>query len=252
LRSTPQRYPDKPPSVRTTRWHGMAIASGLAAQAGATGRSARKRASLCLVEASLVEREADLERLRCELVRDASHDPGADATHNDCSQMAPEVADNAENGPAEIQALEEIASVSNPGRMPHCVNGETNAESVVKASIGGSLHPDLSTPGAPDDRVAGWPPFASQNPEIIQSAPVSGARPRSPAGRDAVPGLCTAHCGEAPPQDASGPETASVPYAAPDPYELAPIIAVKTPTETPCVFRLVEMRMVRNGMMACG
>src|SRR3569833_18631 len=39
LRSTPQRYPDNPPSLRTTRWHGMAIAIGLAAQAAATART---------------------------------------------------------------------------------------------------------------------------------------------------------------------------------------------------------------------
>jgi hypothetical protein len=31
-----------------------------------------------------------------------------------------------------------------------------------------------------------------------------------------------------------------------------PVITVRTPTETPGVFRLVKMRMVRNGVIACG
>lgn len=38
LRSMPQRKPAKSPLVRTTRWHGMASAMGLAAQAPATAR----------------------------------------------------------------------------------------------------------------------------------------------------------------------------------------------------------------------
>ena len=41
LRSTPQRYPDNPPSLRTTRWQGMATASALAAHAWATARTDR-------------------------------------------------------------------------------------------------------------------------------------------------------------------------------------------------------------------
>src|SRR5205085_10884407 len=36
LRSIPQRYPPIVPSSRTTRWHGMATATGLVAQARAT------------------------------------------------------------------------------------------------------------------------------------------------------------------------------------------------------------------------
>ena len=40
FRSIPQRYPDRPPSVRTTRWQGIATATGLAAQAPATARTA--------------------------------------------------------------------------------------------------------------------------------------------------------------------------------------------------------------------
>ena len=52
--------------------------------------------------------------------------------------------------------------------------------------------------------------------------------------------------------DAVGPESANLSHHAPDPYEFAPVITVRTPTETPGVFRLVKMRMVRNGMMACG
>jgi hypothetical protein len=35
LRSMPQRQPAKAPSLRTTRWHGMASAIGFAAQAPA-------------------------------------------------------------------------------------------------------------------------------------------------------------------------------------------------------------------------
>ena len=40
LRATPQRYPERAPSLRTTRWQGMAIAIALAAQAWATARTA--------------------------------------------------------------------------------------------------------------------------------------------------------------------------------------------------------------------
>jgi len=36
LRSNPQRYPESEPSLRITRWQGMAMATGLAAQAWAT------------------------------------------------------------------------------------------------------------------------------------------------------------------------------------------------------------------------
>src|SRR5581483_3896587 len=36
LRSTPHRYPLSPPSLRTTRWHGIATAIGLAPHACAT------------------------------------------------------------------------------------------------------------------------------------------------------------------------------------------------------------------------
>ncbi len=39
FRSTPHRYPDTDPSVRTTRWHGMATATGFAAHARATART---------------------------------------------------------------------------------------------------------------------------------------------------------------------------------------------------------------------
>ena len=39
LRSTPQRYPETAPSLRTTRWHGMATARVLAPQACATARA---------------------------------------------------------------------------------------------------------------------------------------------------------------------------------------------------------------------
>lgn len=41
LRSTPQAYPDREPSLRTTRWQGMATAMLLEAQAPATARTAR-------------------------------------------------------------------------------------------------------------------------------------------------------------------------------------------------------------------
>ena len=40
LRSMPHRYPEISPSLRTTRWHGTAIATGLLAQARATARTA--------------------------------------------------------------------------------------------------------------------------------------------------------------------------------------------------------------------
>ena len=40
LRSTPQRYPEREPSLRTTRWQGTATARGLAAHAPATARAA--------------------------------------------------------------------------------------------------------------------------------------------------------------------------------------------------------------------
>src|ERR1700758_1506191 len=40
LRSTPQAYPEVDPSLRITRWHGMATASLFAAQAPATARTA--------------------------------------------------------------------------------------------------------------------------------------------------------------------------------------------------------------------
>jgi hypothetical protein len=39
FRSTPQRYPDRDPSVRTTRWQGMATARALAPHAWATART---------------------------------------------------------------------------------------------------------------------------------------------------------------------------------------------------------------------
>src|ERR1700740_2431403 len=40
FRSNPQRYPPRLPSSRTTRWHGIATATGLVAQARATARQA--------------------------------------------------------------------------------------------------------------------------------------------------------------------------------------------------------------------
>src|SRR6476620_560953 len=40
LRSTPQAYPEVDPSLRITRWHGMATAILFAAQAPATARTA--------------------------------------------------------------------------------------------------------------------------------------------------------------------------------------------------------------------
>ena len=40
LRSSPQRYPENVPSFRMTRWHGIARAMALAAQAFATARTA--------------------------------------------------------------------------------------------------------------------------------------------------------------------------------------------------------------------
>ena len=40
FRSTPHRYPESPPPVRTTRWHGMATARGFDAHARATARAA--------------------------------------------------------------------------------------------------------------------------------------------------------------------------------------------------------------------
>src|SRR5688572_10678103 len=39
LRSTPHRYPDNPPSLRTTRWQGIATASEFAPHACATART---------------------------------------------------------------------------------------------------------------------------------------------------------------------------------------------------------------------
>src|SRR3954469_14048962 len=38
LRSMPQRYPPRPPFLRTTRWQGTTSATGLVAQARATAR----------------------------------------------------------------------------------------------------------------------------------------------------------------------------------------------------------------------
>jgi len=40
FRSMPQRYPPMLPSSRTTRWHGIATATGFVAQARATARAA--------------------------------------------------------------------------------------------------------------------------------------------------------------------------------------------------------------------
>src|SRR5262249_28634025 len=40
LRSTPQAYPESEPSLRTTRWQGMATARLFAAHAAATARAA--------------------------------------------------------------------------------------------------------------------------------------------------------------------------------------------------------------------
>jgi hypothetical protein len=40
LRSTPQAYPESEPSLRTTRWQGMAMARLFAAHAPATARAA--------------------------------------------------------------------------------------------------------------------------------------------------------------------------------------------------------------------
>jgi len=40
LRSTPQAYPESEPSLRTTRWQGMAMASLFAEHAAATARAA--------------------------------------------------------------------------------------------------------------------------------------------------------------------------------------------------------------------
>ena len=89
------------------------------------------------------------------------------------------------------------------------------------------------------------------DPEIVESTPDSEVRPSSPAvGKEAAP-CPTARC-EAPPGDASGPQPANPAYNPPEAWEIAPIITVRTPTETPGEFRLVKMRMVRNGWMGCG
>ena len=94
--------------------------------------------------------------------------------------------------------------------------------------------------------------MAPQATEIIESASDNGVRQNSPADGNAVAAPGPAPFGGAPPQDAPGPEPANLAYVAPDPFELAPVITVRARTETPGVFRLVKMLMVRNGMMACG
>ena len=155
--------------------------------------------------------------------------------------MAPEASEKIENAPGDT--------------MPGARQGEdaeASSEIVGDPPVACSLPPGGSAVCGPDQRPAARPQTAQQSAEIVESAPDTVGRSSSPADRNAEAAPLPAACGEAPSQNPSGPEPANLTYVAPDPFELAPVITVRAPTETPGVFRMVKMRMVRNGMMACG
>jgi hypothetical protein len=91
---------------------------------------------------------------------------------------------------------------------------------------------------------------APQNSENMGSAPGNGAGAgSSEEGCEPTDGLASR--GEAP-EGAREADSANRIPDAPDPFELAPIITVRTPTDSVGGFRLVRVRMVRNGWVACG
>jgi hypothetical protein len=168
---------------------------------------------------------------------------GLDGSY-DCPQMAPEASEKTVNTPGENLALEETA----PTHLGE--EGEASPEGMAEPPIGGLLPPDLFAASAPEERATVRPQMAPQDPESIESAPDNDVRLGSPADENAGTAPCSAACGEAP--EAPGLEPADLTYVAPEAFEIAPVITVRAPTETSGVFRLVKMRMVRKGWMACG
>ena len=128
---------------------------------------------------------------------------------------------------------------------------EAMPQSVGEPVIGGSLPSGPFPAAAPNEGAGARPQMAPQDPESMECAPENDMRPGSPDDRNAVAAPSLAPGGEAPPQDAPGPELADRSQNAPEPFEIAPVVTVRVPSETPGVFRLVKMRMTRNGIMAC-
>jgi hypothetical protein len=93
--------------------------------------------------------------------------------------------------------------------------------------------------------------MAPEVPGSGGSAPENDMRAGSTDDGNAGAAQSLAPCGEAPPQDAPGPERADRSQNAPEPFEIAPVVTVRVPSETPGVFRLVKLRMERNGIKAC-
>ena len=164
---------------------------------------------------------------------------GADALQGDRPQMAPETFEKTENTPGETPALEAAKPDSNPAWTRRGEPGEANPDSRG------------DTAGAPAEGAAARPQTAPQDPEGIESAPGNDARPGSADDGTVGAAAGLAPCGEAPRQDAPGPELADRSRNAPEPFEIAPAFTVRVPSETPGVFRLVKLRMTRNGIMAC-
>ena len=144
---------------------------------------------------------------------------------------------------------------------------ETNAEAIGELAADGSLRSarddgpvgpagDGGPAGAAGDDSAGAPQnqrpqMAPQDPEKMEFAPGNDLRWGSLwHGRHS--GDRGAAHSEAPLQGALETEPANRVQDGPDPFELAPVITVRTPTDSVGGFRLVKMRMVRNGVVACG
>ncbi len=183
--------------------------------------------------------------------RDDGADADADALQNDRPQMAPEGFERTENAPGESLSLEATGPDVNPAWTRQGEPREAIPQSVGEPVIGGSLPPGPFPAAAPNDSAATRPQMAPQVPESIECAPENDVRPGSPDDRNAVAAPGLAPGGEASPQDAPGPELADRSQTAPEPFEIAPVVTMRVASETPGVFRLVKMRMTRNGIMAC-
>ena len=189
--------------------------------------------------------------LVCEPVPAAGRVDGADALQSDRPHLAPEVSERTENAPGESLSLEATGPDVNPVWTRQREPGEAIPQSVEEPVIGGLLPSPAFPAAASNGGAAARPQMAPQDPESIECAPENDMRAGLPDDRNAVAAPGHAPGGEAPPQDAPGPELAHRSQNPPEPFEIAPVITVRVPSETPGLFRVVKMRMTRNGIMAC-
>ena len=144
--------------------------------------------------------------LVCEPVPAAGRVDGADALQSDRPHLAPEVSERTENAPGESLSLEATGPDVNPVWTRQREPGEAIPQSVEEPVIGGLLPSPAFPAAASNGGAAARPQMAPQDPESIECAPENDMRAGLPDDRNAVAAPGHAPGGEAPPQDAPGPE----------------------------------------------